>query len=182
MFRLCSGHVGIWCQMCAGSLAKLDISSQSCLIVAGSARAGCCHWVTRPGQPAARFTHPSKTSMKLTVILSVSGQIFCGKSRVPSLFSNLSKLYMTEFPPKVTPQFFSISKTNTKRKTLELECVYFPFPITDTDVWTIRKCTRVWFRTVQIKVYQVQTHFSCLIPVLMCVLSSECILLSFLWL
>ena len=45
---------------------------------------------------------------------------------MPSLFSNMSQLYMTEFSPLVSLQFFSISKTNKKRKNFWLECC-FPF-------------------------------------------------------
>ena len=46
---------------------------------------------------------------------------------MPSLFSNLSQLYMTEFSPQVSPQFFSISKTNKKRKKLLIGMLFSLF-------------------------------------------------------
>ena len=42
---------------------------------------------------------------------------------MPSLFSNLSQLYMTEF----SPQFFSISKTNKERKKLLIGMLFSLF-------------------------------------------------------
>ena len=122
MLSLWPGHVGIRCPMCAGSLVSLisaPVLSNRCWLGPGWSLP--LSHQTRPDSPS------SKTSMKLSEILSASGQIYCRKSLVPSLFSNLSKLYMTEFSPQVTPQFFSISKTNTKKKNFGIGMCLFPF-------------------------------------------------------
>ena len=121
MLSLWPGHVGIRCPVCAGSLVSLisaPVLSNRCWL-------GPDWLVPLSHQASSQIHHPSKTSMKLSEILSALG--YCRKSLVPSLFSNLSELYMTEFPPKVTPQFFSISKTNTKKKNFGIGMCLFPF-------------------------------------------------------
>ena len=111
MLCIWPGHVRIWCPMCAWSL----VSRISAPVLSNRWWLGP-DWslpLTHQARPvSSQIHHPSKTSMKLSDILSVLGQIYCRKSRVPSLFSNLSELYMTEF----SPQSHSTILLNIKNK------------------------------------------------------------------
>ena len=138
MMTHCSWQGDIRCQMTSGSLVKSNIRVFSCLIGA-LARHGSL-WLT-PGYSSTRV---SKTSMKLKEILSGGKYIEFRRSWVllPKVCFPTCLLAQHDwvFPtPEVLPQFFSISKTNKRRKKLLIGMLFSLFheQTQTSEVWTI---------------------------------------------